>query len=260
MSTSELVARGDLPAEAPAPPLRLVNLAKHFGGIIAVESFSLEIAAGEIVALVGDNGAGKSTLVKMISGAYKPTSGEIWLNGTNVTLKDASDARTHGVEVVYQDLALVDLQPVYMNLFLGRELVKRTAAPARPPRDGPTRPRRSSTRSTCASLRRGRASATCPVGSARPSPSAGRRTGRPASCSWTSRPRRSASPRPPRSSRSIARLRDRGAAVLLVSHNIDQVVRLADRVAVLRRGVQVGVRRISEITHNELVAMITGVA
>ena len=58
----------------------------------------------------------------------------------------------------------------------------------------------------------------------------------------------------------IARLRDRGAAVLLVSHNMDQVVRLADRVAVLRRGVQVGVRRIAEINHNELVAMITGVA
>ncbi len=59
----------------------------------------------------------------MIAGAYKPTGGEIWLNGTNVTFKDASDARAHGVEVVYQDLALVDLQPVYMNLFLGRELV-----------------------------------------------------------------------------------------------------------------------------------------
>ena len=103
--------------------MRLVNLHKHFGGIIAVESFDLEVAAGEIVALVGDNGAGKSTLVKMIAGAYKPTGGEIWLNGTNVTFKDASDARAHGVEVVYQDLALVDLQPVYMNLFLGRELV-----------------------------------------------------------------------------------------------------------------------------------------
>jgi simple sugar transport system ATP-binding protein len=259
MSTSELVAHGDPEAEVPAPPLRLVKLAKHFGGIIAVESFSLEIAAGEIVALVGDNGAGKSTLVKMISGAYRPTAGEIWLNGKNVALKDASDARTHGVEVVYQDLALVDLQPVYMNLFLGRELVK-----------GPLRllDRRTMARQTQAlvdsldvRIPSARASMRDLSGGQRQGVAICRATHWASSLVLMDEPTASLGIAETAKVESlIARLRDRGAAVLLVSHNIDQVVRLADRVAVLRRGVQVGVRRISEITHNELVAMITGVA
>ena len=113
------------PGGAPTDPaLRLIGLHKSFGGVIAVQRFDLEVAAGEIVALVGDNGAGKSTLVKMISGVYQPTSGEIHINGERVKFRDASDARSKGVEVVYQDLALAQNQPVYMNTFLGRELTK----------------------------------------------------------------------------------------------------------------------------------------
>jgi ABC-type sugar transport system ATPase subunit len=258
MSTPELATRTEPPEDAPPSPLRLVNLHKHFGGIIAVESFDLEIAAGEIVALVGDNGAGKSTLVKMIAGAYKPTGGEIWLNGQNVTFKDASDARAHGVEVVYQDLALVDIQPVYMNLFLGRELVT-----------GPLRllDRREMARQTQAlvdsldvRIPSARASMRDLSGGQRQGVAICRATHWASSLVLMDEPTASLGVAETAKVESlIARLRDRGAAVLLVSHNIDQVVRLADRVAVLRRGVQVGVRRISEINHNELVAMITGV-
>lgn len=111
-------------APASAPPLQLKGIHKSFGGVIAINRFDLEVHPGEIVALVGDNGAGKSTLVKIISGLYQPTEGEIWLNGEQVNFRDASDARAKGVEVVYQDLALVEDQPVYMNMFLGRELTK----------------------------------------------------------------------------------------------------------------------------------------
>jgi ABC-type multidrug transport system fused ATPase/permease subunit len=111
-------------APAMPVPLRLKGIHKHFGGVVAVERFDVEVSAGEIVALVGDNGAGKSTLVKIISGLYQPSEGEIWLNEEHVNFRDASDARRKGVEVVYQDLALLDEQPVYMNMFLGRELVR----------------------------------------------------------------------------------------------------------------------------------------
>ena len=89
----------------------------------AVQKFSIDLHAGDIMALVGDNGAGKSMVVKIIVGMYSPTSGSVILNGKPVDFTDASDARQHGIKVVYQDLALADSQPVYMNLFLGRELM-----------------------------------------------------------------------------------------------------------------------------------------
>ena len=87
-----------------APVLELDHVQKAFGGIVAVEDFSLDLHAGEIVALVGDNGAGKSTLVKIISGVHPPSAGTIRLSGEAVAMADASSARALGVEVVYQDL------------------------------------------------------------------------------------------------------------------------------------------------------------
>ncbi len=106
------------------PLVRIDRVGKTFGAVVAVEEVSLDIGAGEIVALVGDNGAGKSTLVKCIAGFYQPTVGEILLEGEPITLSGPLEARSHGIEVVFQDLALANEQPVYMNMFLGRELVK----------------------------------------------------------------------------------------------------------------------------------------
>ena len=106
------------------PALSLKNIHKSFGGIVAIENFDLDVERGEVVALVGDNGAGKSTLVKIIAGMYQPTSGEIRLGGELVHFTDASQSRAKGIQVVYQDLALAESQPIYMNLFLGRERTK----------------------------------------------------------------------------------------------------------------------------------------
>jgi D-xylose transport system ATP-binding protein len=240
-------------------PLRLKGIHKHFGGVVAVERFDLDVAAGEIVALVGDNGAGKSTLVKIISGLYQPSEGEIWLNDEEVNFRDASDARRKGVEVVYQDLALVDEQPVYMNMFLGRELVRgpfrmldrrRMARETQELVDG-LDVRIPSARATLRDL------------------SGGQRQGI-AICRathWASGLVLMDEPtaalgvaETAKVEELIARLRERGAAVLLVSHNLDQVFRLADRIAVLRRGKQVGVRSVQETTRNEIVSMITGLS
>ena len=106
------------------PVLKLENIRKAFGGIVAIENFSLDVHPGEIVALVGDNGAGKSTLIKIISGVHAPTSGSMVMDGAPIAMSSATKAREHGIEVVYQDLALADQQSVYMNLFLGREMTK----------------------------------------------------------------------------------------------------------------------------------------
>ena len=240
-------------------PLKLVGIKKHFGGVVAVENFDLELAAGEIVALVGDNGAGKSTLVKMISGVYSPSEGEIWLSGEKVDFKDASDARRQGVEVVYQDLALVDNQPVYMNMFLGQEL---THAPFG------FLDRKSMIKQTeelVKTLDVNIPSVKLPVRDL----SGGQRQGM-AICRATNWAKGLILMDEPTAALGVAetakaeelilKLRSRGTSILLVSHNIDQVFRLADRVAVLRRGQQIGVKKVSETSYNEVVSMITGVA
>lgn len=105
------------------PVLEIDRVRKHFGAIRAVDGVSFEVAAGEVVGLVGDNGAGKSTLVKMIAGVFKPTAGEIRLQGSPIAFDSPADARDAGIETVYQDLALCDNLDVASNFFLGRELI-----------------------------------------------------------------------------------------------------------------------------------------
>jgi ABC-type sugar transport system ATPase subunit len=105
--------------------LSVRNLVKRFGGLTAVDDVSLDVAAGEVVALVGDNGAGKSTLIKCVSGVYHADGGEILLEGHPVRFSRPLDARKAGIETIYQDLALAGNLHVSANIFLGREARKR---------------------------------------------------------------------------------------------------------------------------------------
>jgi ABC-type sugar transport system ATPase subunit len=107
------------------PLLSVKNLVKRFGGLTAVNQVSLDTFPGEVVGLVGDNGAGKSTLIKMISGVYHPTYGEIYFDGKLVHINNPSQARDMGIETIYQDLALAGNLPMSANIFLGREQKKR---------------------------------------------------------------------------------------------------------------------------------------
>src|SRR4029453_14301044 len=106
------------------PLVRVEHLRKEFGAVVAVDGVALDADGGEVVALVGDNGAGKATVVDCLAGGYPPTSGRILLRGAAVQFPHPLEARRQGIEAVFQDLALAELQPVYMNLFLGRELVR----------------------------------------------------------------------------------------------------------------------------------------
>jgi simple sugar transport system ATP-binding protein len=241
-----------------SPPLaRIERVRKEFGAVVALEEVTLDVDAGDIVALVGDNGAGKSTIVKCIAGVYAPTAGQIVLQGQAVHFSSPLDARSQGIDVVFQDLALANLQPVYMNVFLGRELVKgplrrldRDAMAAQTQAlldeldvriDSPHK----LTRDLSGGQRQGVAIARAVHWARRlvlmdePTAALGVEETR-------------------RVEEQIRRLRDRGRAILIVSHSLDQVFRLADRICVLRRGRQVGVRRTAETTGDEIVAMITG--
>jgi simple sugar transport system ATP-binding protein len=243
--------------EAPAALVRLDRVRKEFGAVVALQEVSLEVGAGEIVALVGDNGAGKSTLVKMIAGVHQPTSGEIVLDGKPVRLANPNDSRRQGIEVVFQDLALADNQPVYMNMFLGRELVRgplrrldraRMATETQQLLDD-LDVRIPSPRATIRDL----------SGGQRQGVAIGRAT------HWAQRLVLMDEPtaalgvqETARVEEIILRMRDRGRAILIVSHSLDQVFRISDRICVLRRGAQVGVRETAGTSGDEIVALITG--
>ena len=110
------------PPAAGASVLSLRGVCKQFGAVSALTDVELDVHAGEVVALVGDNGAGKSTLVKILAGVYQPTSGAIVFGGQSVTLSGPNDALSLGIATVFQDLALCENLDVVANIFLGREL------------------------------------------------------------------------------------------------------------------------------------------
>lgn len=108
-----------------SPVFEVRNLNKSFGGVDALKNANLKIHAGEVVALVGDNGAGKSTMVKMISGLYTPSSGSMLLDGEEINIPSPAHARELGIETVFQDTGLVDVLNLGENFFLGKELFHR---------------------------------------------------------------------------------------------------------------------------------------
>ncbi len=241
------------------PILSLDRVHKSFGGITAIEEFSLDLAAGEVVALVGDNGAGKSTLVKMIAGAHKPTSGRILIDGEEVSFADASQSQSKGIQVVYQDLALADSQSVYMNLFLGRELTRGPFGRLDRPRmireteklvealDVRIPSARSVIRDLSGGQRQGIAIARATHWATKlvlmDEPTAALGVAETAKVE-----------------KNIESLRARNLAILIISHSLDQVFRLSDRICVLRRGKQIGIRDTKATDKNEIVSMITGLA
>ena len=113
------------PSTAPDDVLRVEHISKRFGPITALRDLNLHLRKGEVLGLLGDNGAGKSTLMKIICGFQRPDGGTMWLKGESYEPKSVDDARGHGIDTVYQDLALVGQLNVYQNMFLRRERVLR---------------------------------------------------------------------------------------------------------------------------------------
>ena len=113
-------------ASAPADGdvLRIEHISKRYGAVTALVDINMHLRRGEVLGLIGDNGAGKSTLLKILCGFQPPTSGRIFLEGQEITLKSVDQARSLGINAVYQDLALVNQLTVYHNMFLNREKVR----------------------------------------------------------------------------------------------------------------------------------------
>jgi simple sugar transport system ATP-binding protein len=239
--------------------LTATDVTKSFGGVHALKGASITMRRGEVTALIGDNGAGKSTLVRCLSGVHRPNSGTITIDGSEVTLDSPTAAREHGVETVHQTLALVEELSVWQNFFLGREKTWGI---------GPFRfLDRKAMRATASEQISGLAVNAPPVtsrvrrlsGGQRQAVAIARAAGHGSHIVIMDEPTAALGVQETaRVEAVITSLRDAGVAVLLISHNFDQVMRLSDHVWVMRAGVAVAGRRTSDTDGTELVALITG--
>ena len=240
------------------PLLEARGVTRRFGHVQALRGAAFTAYAGEVVALIGDNGAGKSTLVKALAGALRPDSGEILLDGRPVHLADPVAAQRSGIETVYQDLALAHDLDAAANLFLGRELTRfpflnlldRAAMRLRateafeelgirlPDMSAPVR-QLSGGQRQCVAVARAVAWASRIVFMDEPTAALGVvQRGQVLDL--------------------IRRVRDRGVTVVLISHNMPEVLAVADRVEVLRLGRRVARFTAADTSVEELVSAMTG--
>ncbi|MEO6012691.1 MAG: ATP-binding cassette domain-containing protein [Devosia sp.] len=235
--------------------LELNSISKHFGAIEALNDVSLKLEPGEVVGLVGDNGAGKSTLVKIIAGNFHQSGGKLSIDGKDEMLNSPSDARSKGIEIVYQDLALADNLTAAANIFLGREITNRFGV-----LDYAAMYKRSG--ELFAELK----SETRPRDLVRRM-SGGQRQAVAIARTRLSNPKIVLMDEPTAaiSVRQVAevlnlirRLKDQKIAVILISHRIPDIFAVCDRLVVLRRGGKVADKSIADTSPEEVTGLITG--
>lgn len=243
-----------------APLLEVRSLSRHFGAVKALDNCSLTVHPGEVVALAGDNGAGKTTMIKAISGVYPPTSGEILLNGKPVSFSSPEDAREKGIETIYQDLALADNLSIGANIYLGREPMKR-AFGFLPVLD--RRKMAKAAEETMALLdfhvKRLEAPVSNFSGGQRQAVAIGRAVFWNANILIMDEPTAALGVPEQRKVISLIKsLKAQGKGVVFISHNLQDIFAVSDRIVVLRRGVVAGARNIVDTDHDEVVKLMVG--
>jgi ABC-type sugar transport system ATPase subunit len=237
------------------PLLRLVGVGKNFGPVRALTDINLDIPLGQVTALVGDNGAGKSTLIKTIAGIWQQDHGEILWEGRPVRLHSPKDAANLGIATVYQDLALADNLDIVQNMFLGREPVRHWVLDETTMEKDAKRTLADLSVVTVRSVRQ-------PVGSLsggqRQAVAVARAVLRQARLVILDEPTAALGVTQTRVVLDlIRRLKDQGIAVIVISHNLNDVMTVADRVAVLRLGQLVSVGPLSQYDAQSIVELMT---
>jgi simple sugar transport system ATP-binding protein len=235
------------------------DLTKNYGQVRALDGASFTVYPGEVVALIGDNGAGKSTLVKALSGAIRPDGGEIRISGQPVHLASPLDAREHGIETVYQDLALAPDLDAAANLHLGREIYYRV--PLLHVLDR-ARMRRQAV-AAFAELGIDLPDPSTPVaslsGGQRQSVAVARAVAYASSVIFMDEPTAALGVvQRGKVLDTVRRVRDRGVAVVLISHNMPEVLSVSDRIEVLRLGRRVARFTAADASVEDLVGAMTG--
>jgi ABC-type sugar transport system ATPase subunit len=243
-----------------APVLQCENVSKRFGGLVALDSVNFSVAAGEVVALLGDNGAGKSTLVKIISGVFRPDTGRVMLGGHEIRASSPMDVRDQGIETVFQDLALCDNLGAAENIFLGRELEYKRLGLFRELDMGRMK---SEARQVLDEMHIKIRNLDVPVRTM----SGGQRQAVAISRAvyWNARlmildePTAALGvPEQKKVLDLIMNLKSRNVPVIVISHNMQDVFEVADRAFVMRRGKGVADVKISETTPRDVVSMMIG--
>lgn len=241
------------------PLLEVHDVCKQFGAVTALAGVSFAVGRGETVALLGDNGAGKSTLIKGLSGVYPFDSGEVRLDGQLVNIRSPADARSRGIETVFQDLAVFDNLSPIANLYVGREL-------SWPSWLGPfgwlqRRSMSAITTQRLADLQVNVPSLTMPLGvmsgGQRQAIACARSTVFASKLVILDEPTAALGVREAgRVLETVQRLPERGIGVILISHNIEEVMKVADRAVVLRHGRTVGEVVVKPENRDEMVTLI----
>ena len=234
--------------------LSMRGITKNFGAVAALTDVDLDVSSSEIVAVVGDNGAGKSTLVKVLSGVHTPTSGTITFAGDDVTIASPTDALERGIATVFQDLALCDNLDVVQNLFLGQELRKYRLDEVSMEVRAWELMRQLSAKIPSVRI---------PIASL----SGGQRQTVAIARSLLGEPKLIILDEPTAALgvaqtaevlNLVERLREQGLGVIMISHNMEDVKAVADRVVVLRLGRNNGEFAVKDTTSEEIIAAITG--
>jgi D-xylose transport system ATP-binding protein len=241
-------------AETRTPLVDMRDISIAFGGIRAVDSASVDLYPGEVMALLGHNGAGKSTLIKILSGAYKRDSGQILVRGEEANINNPRDAKKYGIETIYQTLALADNVDAAANLFLGREILTGIGtlddvameAKARKVM-GRLNPRFQRFKEPVMKL----------SGGQRQSVAIARAILFDAKILIMDEPTAALGPQETAQvGELVKQLKSEGIGIFLISHDIHDVFDLADRVCVMKNGQVVGTARTQDVTEDEVLGMI----
>ncbi len=249
---SNIAAAGE---SAAAPLLRLRGIEKHFGPVRALVGVDLDVPAGQVTALLGDNGAGKTVLTKCIGGTHEPDAGEVLWEGRPVRIHGPRDAASLGIEIVYQDLALCDNLDVVQNMFLGRERLRRGVLD-----EDDMEAAAAATLATLnvTTIRSVRMPVAALSGGQRQSVAVAK------AVMWNSKlvilDEPTAALGVAQTKQVLAlvrRLADRGLAVMMISHNLNDVFAVADRLAILRLGRMAGAGPLADFDPQLAVELMT---
>lgn len=236
------------------PLVEMRDMSIAFGGVQAVNKVSVDLYPGEVVGLLGHNGAGKSTLIKMLSGAYQPDGGEIYINGEKASINNPRDARSYNIETIYQTLALADNLDAASNLFLGRELVTSLGFMDDAAMEAETR-------KILGRLNPNFQKFNAPVsalsGGQRQSVAIARAVYFNARILIMDEPTAALGPQETAMvAELIKQLKADGIGIFLIDHDVHQVMNLCDRASVMKNGELVGTVNVDDVTDDDLLSMI----
>lgn len=236
------------------PLIEMRDISIAFGGVKAVDGVSVDLYPGEVVGLLGHNGAGKSTLIKVLSGAYKADSGEIYVDGEKATINNPRDARSYNIETIYQTLALADNLDCASNMFLGREITNKLGFVDESKMEAETR-------KIMNRLNPNFQKFSDPVsalsGGQRQSVAIARAVYFNARILIMDEPTAALGPQETEMvAELIGELKKQGIGIFLISHDIHDVMDLCDRISVMKNGQLVGTEDVKDVTDDEILAMI----